>query len=801
MSVYCACAQQTGEDYYLYKIDAEREMVEMINSDTALFYRLGRRSGDLYGEVTDYKFSFVDFARRGLAYYERGVWLDGVAVEYNEVPTLRRLGLMESRYSGVTVSENTASMAAGSDSFSALQGVPLLAVNIGTFVSGKGYLGGVRATVHSMMSGGWSMSLHTTAKGGNDMYVDGVFNNSVDVGFRLGREFSSGGNLALLLIAKVGERGLRSGSVDEVFTLRDDKLYNPNWGYLSGEKRNSRVRRDYMPFAMIAYSRPLGSSTQMTLSLGGRYGQRSYSALGWYGAMTPRPDNYRYLPSYYADDDVASLVADEWRNGNKQYTQINWAELYHQNSMSNRGAIYALEDRVRRTTRAEASLRFRSEFGGGLAVSYGLSGYFNSNRNFKQMNNLLGALYLDDIDYYLMDDDTFSRNLQNNLQNPNRRVGEGGRFSYDYSLTELNFAADACLEYSVGRWFTNASLRISNHSMWREGFYEKEIFSGGRSLGRSKVKSFAPYVFKAQVGCNISARHILDIGAMAAKRAPDVDNIFLNSEYNNKIVDNPMAESHYAAELNYKYLSQRLNLVLSVFGCVTNNQMDTFRMYDDLSAEYCDVVMEGLSTARYGIELAGEVKISKHLKASLAASAARYIYSKNPSLSYYSDADNSVICSQSTSYVGECAVGGAPQLSGVASFTYLNYRGWAASCSVQCVVGRYADVSFVRRTERVARQASASAEIYDEFMHQQRFNDVATVDASLSRWFNLSRSRISLTLSVKNLLGQRDIISGGYEQSRIRNYMSGSQRVYAPLQNIVTYSYPRTWYGVVSWKF
>ena len=111
MSVYCACAQQTDEDYYLYKIDAEREMVEMINSDTALFYRLGRRSGDLYGEVTDYKFSFVDFARRGLAYYERGVWLDGVAVEYNEVPTLRRLGLMESRYSGVTVSENTASMA------------------------------------------------------------------------------------------------------------------------------------------------------------------------------------------------------------------------------------------------------------------------------------------------------------------------------------------------------------------------------------------------------------------------------------------------------------------------------------------------------------------------------------------------------------------------------------------------------------------------------------------------------------------------------------------------------------------
>ena len=801
MSVYCACAQQTDEDYYLYKIDDERERVEIINSDTTLFYRLGRRSGDLYAEATDYRFSFVDFARRGLAYYERGAWLDDVAVEYSEVPVLRRLGLAESRYGGIAVSENTASMAAGSDSYSMMQGVPLSAVDVATFVSGKGYLGGVRATIHSLMRNGWSMSLHTTAKGGNDMYVDGVFNNSVDAGFRLGKEFSSGENLSFLLIAKVGERGLRSGSVEEAFTLIGDKLYNPNWGDQSGKERNSRVRRDYMPFAMIAYARPLGNSTQMTLSLGGRYGQRNYSSLGWYGAMTPRPDNYRYLPSYYADSEVASAVADEWRNGNEQYTQINWTELYHQNSMSSRGAVYALDDRVRRTTRAELSLRFRSEFDGGLAVSYGLSGYYNANRNFKQMNDLLGALYLDDIDYYLLDDDTFSRNLQNDLQNPSRRVGEGDRFSYDYSLAEMNFAADVVLEYSVGRWFANTSLHIANHSMWREGFFEKEIYSGDKSLGRSRIESFAPYVFKAQAGCSISTHHILDIGAMAAKRAPEVDNIFLNSEYNNRMIDNPTAESHYAAEFNYKYLSQRLNLVLTAFGGVTNNQTDTFRAYDDLSAEYCDVVVEGLATARYGVELVSEVKISKHLKASLAATAARYLYSKNPMLSYYSDVDNSVICTQSTSYVGECAVGGAPQISGVASLTYLNYRGWAASCSVQGVVGRYADVSFVRRTERVARQASASAEIYEQFMHQQRFNDVATVDASISRWFNLSRSRISLTLSVKNLLGQRDIIYGGYEQSRIRNYMSGSQKVYSPLQNVVTYSYPRHWYGVVSWKF
>jgi hypothetical protein len=800
-SVYCACAQQTDEDYYLYKFDYERERVDAIIPDSSNWRKLEQQSGDIYSEVADYKFSFVDMSRRGFAFYERAAWLDGMTIEQSEVSTLRRLKLSEARFGGISVNDNMSSLAAGSDNFSILQSVPFSATEIGTFVSGRGYLGGIRATIHSMMLSGWSLSMHIKARGGDDLYVNGVFNNSVDAGFRLSKDFLSGANLSFLLLANVGERGLRSGSVEEAFTLLSDNLYNPNWGRQNADVRSSRVRQDYMPFAMMSYASPIGKHTHMQLSLGGRYGERSYSSLGWYGAMTPRPDNYRYLPSYYADEQVSKVVADEWRRGNEQYSQINWTELYHQNSMSNRGAVYALEDRVERLSRAELSLRFSTDFGGGLSVRYGLQGRYNTSRNFKRMNDLLGAPYLDDIDYYLLDDDTFSRNLQNNLQNPNRRVVEGDRFSYDYSLVELNFAADAALEYEVNRWRLTTSLHIANSSMWRYGFYEKEIFAGDKSFGRSRVESFAPYVFKALVAYNLSERNTFDVGIMAAKKAPDVENIFLNAEYNNRIVDNPSAESHLAAEFNYKYLSEQCRLIATAYGVITKNQMDSFRAYDDLSAEYCDVVMTGLATARYGVELAGEFKIFRDLKASFAASAARYLYSENPLLSFYADADNSVICTNSTSYVGECNVGGAPQISGVAQLTYLSYRGWAATCSIQAAVGRYADVSFIRRTERVARQASASAEIYNEFMQQQRFDDAMTLDASISRWFNLRHCRLSLTVAARNLLGQRDIIYGGYEQSRIRNYMSGPQRIYAPQPNIITYSYPRTWYGVVSWKF
>lgn len=801
LSVSTLYAQQTEQDYYLYKIDSEREDSRVVETDTTLFYRLLQRDGDMYGDICDYRFSFVDMARRGFEFYERGVWLDGITMQSGDVAILRRMGLNEYRVAGIASNENFASLAAGSDNFTLMQGVPLSAVNVATFFSGRGYLGGVRATLHSLMNRGWSMSLHALARGGDDLYVGGVYNNSIDFGLRLGKEFESGAQLSFLLLSRVGERGLRSGAADEVFSLTSDNLYNPNWGRQGGEVRNSRVRRDFVPFAMGVFDCDIGRLTKMTLSVGGRFAEQSYSALGWYGAMTPRPDNYRYLPSYYADIEVAEAVADEWRAENEQYTQINWDELYHQNSMSNRGAIYAIEQRVEQRAQAEASLRFQSKIGRGLTLKYGLWGLYNSSRNFKRMDDLLGAAYLDDIDYYLSDDDTFSRNLQNDLRNPNRRVGEGDKFAYDYSLIEIAYAADIAIEYRAKRWLLNTLLHIANHTFYRKGFYEKEIFSGDKSFGRSRVESFAPYVFKASVGYNLSAKNIFNLGFMAARRCAQASDLFLNPEYNNRIVDNPTPESHYAAEFSYKHRSSSINLSFTAYIASVQDEMDSFRAYDDLSAEYCDVVLSDLATMRYGVEIAAEANLSEHLSATMAASAARYIYSHNPVITHYSDADNYVVCEASESYVGDCTMGGAPQLSGVVGLNYLNYRGWAASCSVQAVAMRYADVSFVRRTERVARQASASEEIYREFLHQRQLDNALSVDASLSRWFNIGRSRLSLTLSVRNLLGSRDVVYGGYEQSRIRNYMSASQRIYAPMPDIITHSYPRTWYGVISWKF
>lgn len=798
---FSASAQEVEEDYLKYKIDDQPYILKPIESDTLLFYRAIQRRGDKFDDLTSYAFSFVDYSRRGVDFFESRNTIDGISLRYSNIPIIRYLGASENNFSGITGGNQGIGGMGGTREFSLLDGVPVDGGRVSIFFSGKGYLGGIRGLLHTYMPREWSLSTYISARGGNDLYVDGVYNESIDVGLRLTKRFRSDATLSILCASTIGERGLRSGSTEEAFSLLNNNLYNPLWGRQQGKIRNSRTRREAVPFIVAAYSTTIGRSTTMILSAGGDYGRRGVTSLGWYDATTPRPDNYRYMPSYFNNFDISDAIADRWRANDEEYTQIDWEGLYHTNYISDNGAAYALDERVERIARGEVVWRMRSEFGQNLTLSYGLRADINSSRNYKQMRDLLGADHFVDLDYYLLDDDTFSNMLQNDMRHPNRQISQGDRFSYDYTLTTMRIGAEVEMEYRMDLWRFDMDLSVGSEAITRYGHYEKELFPEGGSYGRSSTTRFTPYTARVAVGYVFSPQHFLDIQAMIGSRTPYAANIYLNPQYNNRMADNISAEKHIAVEANYKYTSPKVNLTLSSFFYSRRDMRQMFRAYDDLSGEYCDIEVEGTGTMGYGIEAAAEIRIARLFRAEAAVSAGRYIYSKNPLVTHYTDTTNEIISNHSESLMGDCVAGNTPQITAMAALTYLNYKGWAASCSLQVAAMRYADADFVRRTERVLYQGAVSEEILAQFNHQQRLRDAATVDISLSRWWRVGNGRISATLSVRNLLGNRDIIHSSYEPSRIRNYTSGGRRIYLPQENIITYAYPRNIYAVVTWKF
>lgn len=800
-SAVSALAQEAAEDYFHYKLEQHEPQDFSIATDTLLFYRLLHHRSDLYDELSAYRFMSVESGRRGFHFTARKALLEGVEMRRQNISLLRRLGVSERGYAGVTGGTAGVASVAGMDCFSLSDYTPISGGNVALSLSGQSYLVGVRASLHALMRRGWSMSLYAAAKGGDDLYVKGVYNNSIDLGLRLKRDFDNGASLSFVALSSVGERGLRSGSTAEVFTLTGDNLYNPTWGRQAGKVRNSRRRRDAVPFVALSFDAPIGEATLLNVTLGGDYGRRGYSSLGWYDAMTPRPDNYRNLPSYFADEGVAATVEDEWRRGNERYTQINWDDLFAQNRRSKDGAIYALEERVERIAKTQLSAQMTTHLGDSFTLRYGARAWYNSLRYYKLMDDLLGATSLMDIDYFLIDDDTYSNSLQNNLLEPDRAVAVGDRFGYDYALRERGVMANVGLDYHTSRWQVAAELSVGRNDIEREGYYEKELYAGDKSLGRSVVSNFSPYMAKATVGYSFSTRHQLNLSAMLSRQSPEARDIFLNPQYNNRVVDNPTLQRDVAAELNYNFHSSRAELVVSAFIARSADGREVIRAYDDLSATYCDVDISGIGVLRYGVEAALRLYLTQQLQAELTASAGEYRYVDNPLVSHYSDTDNSIVCNSSVSYMSDCHVGGAPHISSTAQLTWFAPRRWILSGAVNYAGGRWVEPSVVRRTERVTRQGAASPEIYEQFHKQQRLADATTVDVSVAHWWRLGKSRLSVSLMVRNLLGVDDIVYGGYEQNRIRHYRSGSQRVYAPQDDVITYAYPRTFYGVVSWKF
>lgn len=790
-----ATAQHSDDEYYPYDSRAE-ERTPLLLTDSTLFYRAVQSADDLFARQTDYNLSFVAFKRRGQSYAQRPLSLRGIGLPVRYASALRQVGLDEMRYAGLSMTPDRTGGTSGIREFSFASAENPAARYAAVSFSDRNYLARVRFSASGPLGRGWSYSAAADMRTGRDRYIEGVFTNALSASCRMVKRFGDEHDLSLLLVVPPGMRGLRSSSVKEAFMLLDDPLYNPAWGFQNGKVRNSHVRRDCLPLFVAAYRLRLSPTTSLSAAFGAETGVSKYSTLGWYDAQTPMPDNYRFLPGFTGDRETG----DAWRTNDTRRTQVDWDELWEQNRMNGR-AVYALEDRVERICDLQGNVFFTTDLNDRLALRYGVSFRRSNSRNYKQMRDLLGAPSLADIDQYLVDDDTYGNKLQNDLRHPNRVIGEGDRFGYDYNLTEVDAGVRILVQYRSDRLRVEVGAELREASVRRRGNYEKELFPGALSYGKSRRQRFTPYVVKALAGWSFSPRSYLEVALCAGAEPPRAEELFWQPQYNNRIVDEPETEKTASAELNYRYAGRTVTLQTTAYVISILDGMQTRRYYDDLSSTFCDMAVSGIGKLAYGLEAAADWRVSYRWTLSLAASAGRYKYSRDPLLTVLSDVDHTVVDSRAKSYMGGCEAGGAPQYCGTASVAYFGPKGWGFRAAAAYAGRRYVEPTFLRRTERVARQAAGSREAFEAFTAQERLDDAFTLDASVFKSFWFGRSRLTVTIMLRNLLGNRRVFYNGYESLRVGRRRSGDTYIYAPHATRYTSVYPRSYYLTVSYKF
>ncbi len=779
-----AAAQYPDDEYYPYA--GREERVRTLVSDTTLFYRAVQLSDDRYGDWTTFDLPQVAVRRRGEQRRRSRTLLEGVEVSYGHAALLRLLGAGETRRSGIAPAADDG----GGGSVRAFRfgdDEPLQPYRVSVRLVGRDYLAGARFSAVRAVGRGWHLSAAADLRAGRDQRIEGVFTDAATAAVRVAKGWRRGAALSLTAILPMSVRGLRLSSVEEAFALTGDRLYNPAWGWQDGKVRNSRVRRAWQPAAVGRWSMPLTQATVLELSAGVRGGIGRYSALGWYDARTPMPDNYRYLPSWTGD----RASEEAWRAADARYTQIDWEGMIAANRLAGGPARYALEDRVTRTMRLDGRLWLTSRVGQRLTLGYGIEVSADRSRDYKQLRDLLGAEYLPDIDQFLVDDDTYGNRLQNDLRHPGRLVAEGDRFGYDYGLTTRRAALRFGAEYRSDRLRAAVDGMFGSMTVRRRGYYEKELFAGERSLGPSRKCRFSLYALRGAVGWSFSPRSYLELAARAAAEAPDAAALFVQPLYNNRTVDDPRPGRFYDAELRYRRTGAVATLEIAAFASASFDGMETRRYYDDMAGLYCDVTARGIAQAACGVEVAVEVRLGARWQLALTAAGGSYTYIRNPRLTVLSDRDNTAVDTDAESYLGGCRTGGVPHATASARIVHFAPRGWGFRISAGYAGLRYVEPTLVRRTARVAMQGAPTPEALDAFMRQERLDDAVTVDAALFKSFYFARSRLTLSCMADNLLGGIYAYDG-YESMRVGHLRSGAQTVWYPHATRYTYAYPRS---------
>ncbi len=719
-------------------------------------------------------FTFLRFQNRAMPYTWQQFRVNGV--ELNSLSTGRTpYGSIGSLYNAATHTQNNSNLFFDySSPLSSLGGTRAITIDPQDSQSSGYAIGAVSSRTYSyrLSAGyrlntsernGWALIADGSRRWGRSLLVDGVWSDNWGATIAASKNIGKtgrGGTLQLTAIFNPTHRAKAQGTTNEAYQLAGTNLYNPAWGMQNGAQRSANVQKTIEPIIIANHNIELGKNITLSSAIATRFGESLYTALNWQGAPNPRPDYYQYMPSYHSNESIARLITQLWQS-DVNTRQINFEGLYKANSMSNNGrANYIIEDRVSQPLFISAQSRITTK-----NFSISLLGAYQSERNFKRLNSMLGGGYWLDIDSFVEQDDDIKDLVQNNLRDPNRHIKEGDRFGYDYRIDNYKAELEGAYTKKWGNFRLTAAASAALLSTQRVGYYEKENFPTGYSYGASQGTLGIDY--RARLECKYSLGSRLSAGVAIGfdSRSPRSDELFISPRYRNAFTPYIENTTILSAEAKVNYQSSNLRLGASVYSYSQNGLSTVKNLYDDIQSEYVHYVTRGIMTSRTGAEFWGEILLAEPLWLSFVGIWQNNIYSNNPTGTTYKESTGALLTNNETLYYKDKHLGGSPEKLGALTLSYQPY-GWTIRLTAIVFEGSYESLSPLRHTQRAISRANSEQKM-NAMLVQQKSDWGVSVDLFGGYTFRFERgNRLGIYGGIGNLTCNRNIVSYSYQSDR-----------------------------------
>ncbi len=432
-------------------------------------------------------------------------------------------------------------------------------------------------------------------------------------------------------------------------------------------------------------------------------------------------------------------------------------------------------------------------------------------------------LVQNDLDYYLEHGEA-------------KTLHVGDKYGYDYYAQVRNADIWANGAFTFGEFKANLALEGGYAKFWREGLVRKGLFAGVKedgsdfivggknlttyekvdgelkpitSLGRSEAPEFFTYSAKLGLQYQFTGGHRLFANAGYFNDAPTFSQSFISPRTRNSLVQDLKTMKTLSADVNYQYSNNGYDIRLTGFYTNIADQTDMMSFYDDSQNSFTNFAMSGINQRHMGIELGFSIPIFvKDLTVDGAVSWGEYVYTSNPYMTQTVDNSAEVIVEnavvpywQSHPIYKKNVVGGVteyvmddnnkpviegyqkhyvPSTPQLATSLGLNYSidYWFFELAGQYFANSYLDMNPLYRTDMAtAGPDGVVTPVEVEYMTaQERFAPVFLLNASIGKSWYIERTyQFGFSLNLHNLTNNREVKTGGYEQTRLIDSKSGER--------------------------
>lgn len=647
-------------------------------------------------------------------------------------------------------------------------------VSLSYSLTNRSYRNRVMATYNTgLLENGWGFTVSGSRRWAEEGRIEGTFYDAWAYYLGVEKKINDKHTLNFTAFGAPNRRATNSPNTQEVYDLTDTD-YNSYWGWQDGEKRSERVRNTHEPIFMLTHHWNLGKHSKLTTTAAYQLGTDSGTRLDWSGVDNPSPTYYKNMPSWWIGENNPTnteLYTNGWADGSLR--QLDWTNLYSINGGQGQSSYVLAEDFTDDRTMS-FNTNFKTKLG---SIDFVVAGSYQNtiSDNYREIADLLGGEYFTNKDDFAPADTSG----EYDEDNPGRQIGNGDRYEYDYEINRQygDLFVQAKMSWDPFTW--TVGMMASTTSFYREGKFRHYLYANN-SKGKSETYDFWNFGIKSNLLFKIDGRNFLALNGQYSTNAPTADEVFANARSNNLAVPDLKNAETFSGEFSYILRAPRIKGKATAFYTLAKNEMEkTFGYIDnDRYTYFAAEVLQGVEKQYLGTELAVEAQLTTTISATAVASIGQYTYNNNPDYYLFSDEFETGYRTFGKTYLEDYRVANGPQQGFSLGLEYRSPQYWWVGVNGNYLANNYFDIAPFNRTSEFVNPGNfdpTDPVTVDDatlrgILKQHRASDEFMLNFNAGKTFRFGQYNMGISLTINNVLNNKDYITSGFEQLRGGSY-------------------------------